>query len=152
MKANNFQTAITVNATPHEAFECITHVTRWWTENLVGKSQKQGDEFSVQFADIHYSKQRLIEVIPDKKIVWLINESRLNFIKDKEEWTNTRIEFEITTHNNQTKVQFTQVGLVPEIECYSACSNAWSEYMQSLYSLITNGIGQPEKKEVRVYP
>src|SRR3982750_364597 len=100
MKANNFQTAITVNATPHEAFECINNVTRWWTENLVGKSQKQGDEFSVQFADIHYSKQRLIEVVPDKKIVWLITESRLNFIKDKEEWTNTRVEFEITTENN----------------------------------------------------
>jgi hypothetical protein len=152
MKANNFQTSITVNATPHEAFECINNVRGWWTENLEGRSQKQGDEFSVQFADIHYSKQRLIEVIPDKKIVWLITESRLNFIKNKEEWTDTRIEFEITTVNNQTKVYFTQIGLVPEIECYGACSNAWSQYMQSLYSLITKGIGQPEKKEVRVYP
>ena len=152
MKANNFQTSITVSATPHEAFGCINNVTKWWTENLEGKSQKQGDEFSVQFADVHYSKQKLIEVIPDRKIVWLITESQLNFIKNKEEWTGTRIEFEITSEGNQTRVQFTQIGLVPEIECYDACSNAWGQYMYSLYNLITKGKGLPEKKEVRVYP
>jgi hypothetical protein len=152
MATNNFQSTISVEATPHHAFECINNVTKWWTENLEGRSQKQGDEFSVQFADIHYSKQKLVEVIPDKKVVWLITESRLNFIKDKEEWKNTRIEFEIATENNQTKVQFTQIGLVPEIECYDACSNAWSQYMQSLYNLITIGKGMPEKKEVKIYP
>ena len=152
MSTNNYQKSILVKATPHEAFECINNVTKWWTENLEGESQKKGDEFSVQFADIHYSKQRLIEVIPDRKVVWLITESRLNFIRNKEEWTDSRIEFEITEEYDQTKVQFTQIGLVPEIECYDACSGAWGQYMQSLYNLITHGKGQPEKKEVRVYP
>ena len=152
MNTNNYQKSILVDATPHEAFECINNVTGWWTENLEGKSQKQGDEFTVQFADIHYSKQRLIEVIPDRRVVWLITESQLNFIKNKEEWTGTRIEFDISKENNMTKVNFTQVGLVPEIECYDACSGAWSQYMQSLYNLITKGKGHPEKKEVRVYP
>lgn len=152
MRTDNFQASITVDATPNEAFNCINNVTGWWTENLEGKSRKQGDEFSVQFADIHYSKQRLTEVIPDRKVVWLITESRLNFLKNKEEWTNTRIEFEIIGENNKTKVHFTQIGLVPEIECYDACSNAWSQYIQSLYKLITTGKGEPEKKEVRIYP
>jgi hypothetical protein len=153
MRTNNFQITILVNSTPQEVFDCINDVTKWWTENLEGKSHKKGDEFSVQFADVHYSKQRLVEFIPDKKVVWLITESRLYFIKNKEEWTNTRIEFEISTKNNQTQVVFTQVGLVPDIECYDACSNAWSQYIQqSLYNLITLGVGKPEKKEVRVYP
>jgi len=153
MTTNNYRTSITVDATPHEAFECINNVTGWWTENLEGESQKQGDEFSVRFGDVHYSNQRLTEVIPDKKVVWLITDSRLNFIKDKEEWTNNRIEFLITAENNKTRVNFTQIGLVPEGECYDACSNAWSQYIQqSLYSLITKGKGMPEKKEVRVYP
>lgn len=152
MRTDNYQASITVDATPHEVFQCINNVAGWWTENLEGQSQKQGDEFSVQFGDIHYSKQRLIEVIPDKKVVWLITESRLNFLKNKEEWTNTRIEFEITKFDNQTQVHFTHIGLVPEIECYNACSNAWGQYVQSLYKLITKGKGEPEKKEVRIYP
>ena len=116
MTTNNYRTSITVDATPHQAFECINNVTGWWTENLEGESQKQGDEFSVRFGDVHYSNQRLTEVIPDKKVVWLITDSRLNFIKDKEEWTNNRIEFLITAENNKTRVNFTQIGLVPEGE------------------------------------
>ena len=35
--------------------------------------------------------------------------------------------------------------LVPEIECYNDCSNAWSGYIQdSLFNLITTGKGQPD--------
>jgi hypothetical protein len=146
--SKDFHTSIAVNATPHEAFNCVNDVTQWWTENLEGSSQKLNDEFSVRFGDVHYSRQKLVEVIPDKKVVWLVTDSKLNFIKDKQEWTNTKIVFEIIDQNNQTQIHFTQVGLVPGVECFGACSNAWTEYIQgSLFNLITTGKGQPTKKE-----
>src|SRR5204863_7507891 len=48
----------------------------------------------------------------------------------------------------KTQVRFTQLGLVPEYECYDICENAWNTYIQkSLYSLITSGKGQPNSKE-----
>ena len=96
MKEQDYHTSITVNATAHEAFESINSVTKWWTENLEGSSQKLNDEFTVRFGDVHYSKQKLVEVVPDKKVVWLVTDSKLNFIKDKQEWTNTKISFEIS--------------------------------------------------------
>ena len=59
-----------------------------------------------------------------------------------------KIIFEITEKENQTQLQFTQEGLVPEYECYDICQNAWSTYIQkSLCSLITAGIGQPNSKD-----
>jgi hypothetical protein len=148
MKTQDYQISIAVEATPHEAFESINNVTKWWTENLEGSSHKLHDQFSVRFGDVHYSKQRLVEVVPDKKVVWLVIDSKLNFIKDKKEWTDTKIVFDILTKNNQTQVRFTHVGLVSDIECYDACSNAWSQYIrQSLMSLINTGQGQPSRKE-----
>ncbi len=145
MKANDYHTSITVDATPAEAFMFINSVAKWWTENLEGSSQKLNDEFTVRFGDVHYSKQKLVECIPKKKVVWLVTDSKLNFIKDKQEWTNTKISFELFIRGNKTEIHFTHFGLSPEVECYDACSNAWSQYIRgSLLQLITTGKGEPE--------
>ena len=149
MQEQNYQTSITVNATVYDTYDCINSVTKWWTENMEGSSQKLNDEFTVQFGDVHYSKQMVVEVIPGKKVVWLVTDSKLNFIKDQQEWTNTKISFEISTQDEKTNIHFTHIGLVPGVECYDACSNAWSDYIKgSLFKLINTGEGQPARKEI----
>ena len=91
---------------------------------------------------------KLIEVIPNKKVVWLVMDNYFQFTKDKSEWNGNKIIFEITEKDNKTQLQFTQLGLVPEYECYDICQNAWSNYINnSLRSLITTGKGQPGPKE-----
>lgn len=151
MKDPNFHTSITVNARPDEAFNSINNVTQWWTENMEGSSQKLNDEFTVRFDDIHVSTQRLVEFIPGKKVVWLVTDSALNFIADRQEWNNTRIIFAVTDIGNQTRIDFTHSGLIPGIEGYNACSNAWTGYVHdSLKKPIETGKGKPEKKKETV--
>jgi len=146
MNNKNLVITVDVDQSAHEVFNAVNNVTKWWTENVKGKTKSLNDEFTVQFEDVHYSKQKLIEVVPDKKVVWLITESRLNFLQNKEEWNNTRLVFDISAHGDKTRLQFTHVGLVPDIECYNDCSNAWGYYISgSLAKLITSGKGQPEK-------
>ncbi|UKJ08331.1 SRPBCC domain-containing protein [Solitalea lacus] len=148
MENHSFTTKFLVDQSPKEIFDAINNVRGWWTENAEGNSEKLNDEFDVRFGDVHYSKQRLIEVIPDKKVVWLVTESNLNFIKSKREWTNTKIIFEISKQGDKSQLVFTQIGLVPELECYKDCSNAWSDYINnSLYNLITTGKGLPTLKD-----
>jgi hypothetical protein len=149
MKNNDLTFVLLVDQTPEEAFNAINNVRGWWTENLVGNTTALGDEFSVKFWDVHYSNQKLVEVIPNEKIVWLITESQLNFLEDKTEWNSTSISFDISQKSDQTVVRFTHHGLTPGIKCYKDCSNAWGGYItKSLYNLITTGKGQPTEKEV----
>lgn len=148
MKERDYTISMLVDVSPREAFNSINSVSKWWTENLEGRSQKLNDEFTVRFDDVHVSKQKLIEFIPDKKVTWLVTESKLNFIKDVHEWTDTQISFELFNRDSKTEIQFTHKGLVPEAECYKDCSTAWSQYIRgSLKHLITTGIGKPEKKK-----
>jgi hypothetical protein len=147
MKEQDYSASITVNASAQKTFKSINSVTKWWTKNLEGSSQKLNDEFTVRFGDVHYSKQKLVEIIPDKKVEWLVTDSKLNFVEDKHEWTNTKISFEIAEKDDKTQIHFTHIGLVPGIECYDGCSNAWGQYIKgSLFKLLTDGKGAPELK------
>lgn len=151
MQSKDFTTNILVDETPEIVFNAVNNVRGWWSEGIVGNTTKLNDEFTFEVKDIHQSKQKLVEVIPGEKIVWLVTESRLEFIEDKDEWTNSKIVFEISKVGDKTKLVFTHEGLVPEGECYGACSPAWTEYIQhSLYNLITTGIGDPNLEGKRI--
>jgi hypothetical protein len=140
MSQENFSTAFTVDQTPEEAFAAINNVRGWWTgePGVEGSTDKLGDEFTYRYEPHHYSKQKITELVPGKKVVWLVVDSTLNFVKDKSEWKGTKIIFDIAKKGGKTEVRFTHVGLIPDEECYSACSNAWGSYINgSLRSLIT---------------
>jgi Activator of Hsp90 ATPase homolog 1-like protein len=148
MNDQNFTTTFTVDQTPEEAFAAINNVRGWWSGEIEGSTDKLGDEFTYRYEDVHYSKQKVTELIPGKKVVWLVLDGYLNFTKDKTEWKGTEITFEVSGKGNKTEIRFTHLGLVPESECFNACSNAWGSYINvSLRSLITTGKREPNQKE-----
>jgi len=137
MNSQNFTTSFTVDQTPEEAFAAINNVRGWWSGDIEGGTDKLGDEFTYRYQDIHYSKQKLTELVPARKVVWTVLDSRLAFVENQSEWNGTTIVFEIAKAGDQTEVRFTHQGLVPDHECYDDCSNAWGSYINgSLRSLI----------------
>jgi hypothetical protein len=153
MTTLDFTTTLVVNQTPKEVFNAINNVRGWWSEEIEGSTDKLHDEFNYHFEDIHRCRLKIIELIPDKKVVWLVMDnyfkpgifgSNDGFTNDKREWTDTKISFEIAEKDHKTQIRFTHLGLVPEYECFEACSNGWTHYIrESLLSLITTGKGQP---------
>ena len=142
----SFTATIEVAKSPEEVFNAINDVTKWWSKDFEGSSTKLNDEFIINHPNQHYSKQKLVEVIPDKKVVWLVTESKLDWIKnDKEEWTNTKMIFEISTKGDKTVLHFTHEGLVPEKECYAMCEKGWNMVIKDwLFHFITVGTPSTE--------
>ncbi len=147
MTNQNYTTIFVVDKTPEQVFDAINNVRGWWNEAAKGNSEKLNDEFSVQFGDVHYSKHKLIEVVPGKKIVWLVTDSSLSSFKNKSEWTGTKNIFEIENENGKTVINFTHIGLTPGLECFGSCSGGWNYFLPgSLLPFITTGKGKPNKK------
>ncbi|MBN8220067.1 MAG: SRPBCC domain-containing protein [Spirochaetes bacterium] len=145
-KSEDLTIVLTTEKSPKEVFTAVTNVRGWWSAHLVGDSAKKNDVFEFRYENIHYSKQKLVEVIPNKKVVWLVQDSTLTFLKkDQSEWNGTKISFDISENGNKTQLRFTHHGLVPEIECFEACSDGWSHYIKnSLLKLINTGKGKPD--------
>jgi hypothetical protein len=144
MRDKDYKIELIANVPISKAFACINNVSEWWTGDLVGDSKQLNDEFTVRFGDVHVSTQKLTEFAADNKVVWLVTSSRLNFIKQEDEWTNTTISFKLSARDGNTKIQFIHHGLVPDVECYDACTKGWDYYIRgSLFKLITEGKGNP---------
>ncbi len=136
MKKENFSFSFKTSKSATEVFEMLLDIKQWWfglyNETITGKSKKINDTFTFKAGDgVHDTTQKLIELEPGKKIVWQITNSNLSFLKEVNEWTDTKIRFDLLKDGDKTKVTFTHEGLVPEIECYDACSSAWNGYLEN---------------------
>jgi uncharacterized protein YndB with AHSA1/START domain len=119
---------IEVSQPPPSVFSRLKDLSRWWGgPDLATGAAEAGDEFTIIHGDAHYSRQRVTEVVPDTRIVWLVTESRLNWLQnDKSEWTVTKMIFEITAENDSTRLRFTHEGLPPSKESYARCAEGLS--------------------------
>ncbi|WP_121809583.1 SRPBCC family protein [Mucilaginibacter kameinonensis] len=148
MKDQDLTVTIAVDKSPKEAFDAINNVRGWWSEEVKGGTENLNDEFTYKARDLHRCTMKLIEVVPNQKVVWLVLDNYFSFTKDQTEWKGTKVIFEISEKDGKTQIQFTHQGLVPQHECYEVCSNAWTGYITgSLYNLITTGKGEPNPKE-----
>jgi uncharacterized protein YndB with AHSA1/START domain len=141
----DFTTNITIASTPADVFAAILDTRGWWNQAIDGPTARPGDEFGFEVEGLHHFRARVTDVTPDQRVEWLVLENHFTFVKDQSEWVGDRMVFELEPVEAGTKVTFTQRGLVPELECYDVCSNAWAFFVRdSLRLLAEQGEGKPE--------
>jgi hypothetical protein len=144
----SFERSFLTNRSAHEVFDTIINVRSWWSglysEEIEGTSNMLNDEFTFRAGGgAHYSKQKLVEVIPNEKVVWQVTDSNLSFLQNPHEWIGTKLCFDICEQGDKTQVRFTHLGLEPNMECYKRCSTAWSQYLQKFLSPFTSKVEEP---------
>lgn len=148
MDNSNYSTSIEVGQSPDDVFAAIINVRGWWSENITGNTEQLNGEFIYQYKDVHHCKIRITELVPGKSVQWLVLENKFNFTSNPEEWKGNQLVFDISKRDDITRLQFMQIGLVPENECYNVCRDAWGSYIRgSLHNLIVTGKGQPNTRE-----
>ena len=139
---SSFCYTIQSSRSAEEVFEFLLKVENWWMgiykEEIIWSSNGQQKEFVFLAGDgLHYSKQKLLEIHDNRKIVWQVIESKLSFLETENEWDNTKLKFQLEPIERGTLVTFTHEGLHEGIECFQDCAKAWNLYLKQLQEKIT---------------
>ncbi|HVS92156.1 MAG TPA: SRPBCC domain-containing protein [Mucilaginibacter sp.] len=143
MATNDFNCSTSAKISPAEAIKKISDVPAWWGISFTGSAGKQGDEFVVKMGGESFFNFTVTELIPGKRIVWLVTDCNMPWYSDKKEWADTRLIFDLAENENDvTKLTFTHEGLTPDVECYKDCEPGWTHWIKtSLFSYLTTGKG-----------
>ena len=141
MENLSYQKSIITDVSAEEAFNKICDVNKWWTANFKGSARNLNDIFTLRFGKNTFTL-KVVEVVQNKKFVWLVTDCNMSWLNDKTEWENTRIVFEISEEKNQTIIGLTHIDLVPEAECYNVCEAGLEQYFgESIPALLATGKG-----------
>jgi hypothetical protein len=132
----NYTVSIEVAKTPTYVFDHLVQLSKWWPEEFVGTPIALNSEFILKTRDEHFSKNKVIEFVPDLKLVWLTTESLRK--TDKYDWTGTKFIFELTPKGDNTLLKFTYDGVVLENETERLAQVCDMCIKEILYNFITN--------------
>jgi Activator of Hsp90 ATPase homolog 1-like protein len=133
----NYSVAIEVAKPPDDIFNHLINLKKWWPEDFDGNDIKLNSEFVFTTGDSHYSKNKVIEFIPNKKLTWLVLEGIRK--TDNYNWTGTKMIFELTPKNDNTLVKFTYDGVVFEDEYERLVRICDMTLKEMFYNFIMNG-------------
>lgn len=142
MGNNDFNSSISAKISATEAIKKISKVPEWWGVTFTGSAEKQNDTFTVKMTGDSFFNFTVTELIPGKRVVWLVTDCNMPWYADKKEWANTKLIFDLNENNGVTVLNFTHEGLTPEVECYKDCEPGWTHWIKtSLFSYFTTGKG-----------
>lgn len=136
-RAANYTVAIVIEKSAQDVFNHLIDLSKWWPETFEGEDIKLNTEFVFTTGDAHYSKNKVIEFVPDKKLTWLAIESIRR--SDNYDWTGTKFIFELTPQGNSTLLKFTYDGVVLENEYDILVQVCDMTIKELFYNFIMNG-------------
>jgi len=141
----SFTRTLNVHAPPHEVYRAVTTVPGiqgWWSNKTVANN----DDITVGFDGENFQTLRLVDLTPDKNVVWewIAQYFPVAGTDETDEWLGTRVSFDIqATPDGSSTLVFTHNGLTPQLVCYGQCNAGWNRFLESLKLYLERGAGTP---------
>ena len=148
MSQQNYAREIFVKATPEQVFDALTTgYGHWWTKpgNVFSAV---GDAVVFRFPPDHgHWTFEATEISAARIKLKCIDAHHIgpDFSKELEkEWLGTYLIWEFAPRGNQTRINFTHIGLTPALHCYDICEEGWDHFfVGSLKAYLETGTGTP---------
>ena len=143
-ETDDFTAVLHLQASPAVVAELFTSpagVSRWWGPTEGDGSV--GGTLTTSFGEYGVNTMRVLEAGPNR-VVW---ESTVpagaTATGHTKEWLGTTMEFDVLADGTGTELRFRHAGLTPQLECFDACADAWTQFMSSIEAYASTGTGTP---------
>lgn len=118
-----------------QAVSTANGLGKFWSYNTSGPDWDNGEVVLKWPASGHHARVCLSKLNAPVFVEWSVIEHH-----PFEELKGTAIQFTLEEQRSgEVKLIFRQVGLVPQCDCYDACSNAWGYLVGQIKKLVEQG-------------
>lgn len=115
---------------------------QWWTRRSRGRPAV-GEEYELWFGPDYDWRAVVIEVIPDRRLVWRIATAM-------PDWVGTVVGFELAASPQGTDVQFRHEGWAESSSHFRTSSYCWAMYLRILVRHLEHGEVVPYEDRLSV--
>jgi uncharacterized protein YndB with AHSA1/START domain len=136
---------LTIGAKPGAVFKAITTpsgLDKWWTKTSSGEP-RSGAIYDLGFGTDAQWRGRVTEVVPNESF-------ELQMITAAEEWTDTRVRFDLVPGSGVTTVRFRHIGWPNNSDNYRMSSYCWAAYLRIMRRYLEYGESVPYEKRLKV--
>lgn len=142
---DHFTLTLRLPHSPEDVFDAINDARSWWSGRIEGATDALGAEFSYRYAELHRSRQRVMELVRGERVVWHVTDADLGFVAKRDEWKGTDIVFDIRGTPDGSELRFAHVGLRSDCECHAACADGWTRLLDgNLRKRLATRAAQPD--------
>lgn len=137
--------AVGIKATPAQVYTALTTIdglAAWWTSDTRGAATA-GDTISFHFGDTARVDVKVLELVPNERVVWQV-------LHAQPDWIGTKIRFELKPKDALTHVLFKHEGWEHPTEFMHHCSTKWATFLVSLKTMLEKGAGTPYPNDVQI--
>ena len=133
----------TIAARRGAVFEAITTpkgLDEWWTKSSSG-DPRSGAIYELDFGPGFSWRARVTQVVPNEAF-------ELQLIQADDDWTDTRIRFDLTTNSGITAVRFRHLGWQSTNDVYRVSCYCWAAYFRILRRYLEHGERVPYERRL----